>query len=154
MTHISSEQYNALLVKGAIKEPPPKRGNFEGVSIQTSMPPSVNNAYATVHGRRVLTREGRRFKESVSSMPELIKCRNTLPTWIAISIHLWLPLFYKNGKVRRFDASNRIKLLEDAVCEGLGIDDSRVIRLTVQKVDAKVEAVGVHIGVGLVEALK
>lgn len=106
------------------------------VELSTPMPPSVNNAYATVHGRRVLTREGREFKASATALVRKAAAGQCAPVWLTMTIRLYLPLCYKNGKVRRVDVSNRVKLLEDAVCEGLGVDDCRVRRLVVEKFDA------------------
>jgi len=101
------------------------------LTIQVPVPPSTNTAYATVHGRRVLTREGREYKASVTARI----ARWPKPRWLTMSITITMPLMFKNGTVRQFDASNRIKLLEDAVCEGLGIDDRWVRRLVVEKVE-------------------
>lgn len=99
------------------------------------MPPSVNHAYATVRGRRVLSREGKAYKAEVAARARRVADGRAAPLWLSLTITLRLPLLFKNGRVRKFDASNRIKLLEDALCEGLGVDDSRVLRLSVEKQD-------------------
>lgn len=99
--------------------------------LQVPVPPSVNEAYATVHGRRVLVSKGRDYKASVTA-----RCSPWgRESWLTMTITITMPLMFKNGRVRKFDASNRIKLLEDAVCEGLGIDDCWVRKLTVEKVE-------------------
>ena len=99
------------------------------------MPPSVNHLYVTArHGRRVLSTEGRKYKQAVKA--DLVPLENA-PEWLVLKIVLYMPLRYKNGKVRRFDVSNRIKILEDALCEGMGIDDSRVRELVITKTDCE-----------------
>jgi hypothetical protein len=108
---------------------------FGGWSVEVTMPPSVNHAYATVRGRRVLSAEGRAYKKQVREMFEHLATYK-MPVWFQLSIRLFVPLHYKNGPVRRFDASNRIKLLEDAVCEGAGIDDCRIRRVVAEKTNA------------------
>lgn len=100
-------------------------------TLHVPVPPSTNTAYATVHGRRVLTRDGRDYKASVTA-----RCSPWgRESWLTMTITITMPLMFKNGRVRKFDASNRIKLLEDAVCEGLGLDDCWVRKLTVEKVE-------------------
>lgn len=137
---VTREQYEAMKARGMIDEPKAKRVNrFVHYTAQVPMPPSVNHLYATVRGRRVLTKEGRKYKKLVSEMFEHLG-GDTMPVWFRLIIELRLPLYFKNGKVRKFDASNRVKVLEDAVCEGMGIDDSRVIQLVVTKQHACVES--------------
>jgi crossover junction endodeoxyribonuclease RusA len=97
------------------------------IALTTPPPPSLNHAYATVRGHRVLSKEGRAYKAEVA---QLLLGRQPLPSGarIGISLRLW----FKN-KQRR-DISNCVKLLEDALSDALGFDDCCVDRLLVERV--------------------
>jgi Holliday junction resolvase RusA-like endonuclease len=117
---------------------------FKGFKAQVTMPPSVNHAYFTgSHGRRVLSTEGKKYKAQVREMFCHLTPGSTI--WFTLRITLGMALYFKNGKVRTFDASNRIKLLEDAVFDAIGIDDSRVRRLEVEKTESDYEFAEVEI---------
>ena len=109
------------------------------------MPPSVNSCYFTDRrtGRRVMTKDGKVAKATIAARFQTVKVDPA--QWLRLEIILYLPLMYQNGKRRRFDASNRVKLLEDAVCEGLGVDDSAVLEILVRKVDAADYSVAVDV---------
>lgn len=53
------------------------------------------------------------------------------------------PWFHRNGKRRRVDASNLMKLLHDTICMRIGIDDSRVSEGSFASVDAVEEKIEV-----------
>ncbi len=95
----------------------------------TALPPSVNSLYATVKGRRVLSKAGREYKDSVGRqiMAENGAQRFTVASGdrLALTIRLYFP------DKRRADISNRVKVLEDALSEALHFDDCRVDRLLV-----------------------
>jgi Holliday junction resolvase RusA-like endonuclease len=99
------------------------------LTLTAPIPPSLNNAYTNGrgHGRRVLTKEGRDYKEYVASS---LLGTQPLPDGarIGLAIQLWFPT------KRRRDISNWVKLLEDALSEALGFDDCAVDRLLVERV--------------------
>jgi Holliday junction resolvase RusA-like endonuclease len=107
------------------------------LTLTVPVPPSLNNAYTNGrgHGRRVLTSEGRDFKDMVA---QLLLCRaepahgfelaiNQPKPRIALSVRLWFPT------KRRRDITNCVKLLEDALAETLGFDDCAVDRVLVER---------------------
>lgn len=49
------------------------------------------------------------------------------------------PWHHRNGKRRRVDASNLMKLLHDTICMRIGVDDSRVSEGSFASVDAESE---------------
>jgi Holliday junction resolvase RusA-like endonuclease len=89
------------------------------IALTTPLPPSLNNCYTNGrgHGRRVLTKQGRDYKEAVAEL--LLGRYQPLPSGarIGLSLRFW----FKNKQ--RTDISNRVKLLEDALSEALGFDD-------------------------------
>lgn len=112
-----------------------------------SVPPSVNHAYITVRNKRILTKDGQKYK-------------NETKTFIARNYPSQLTIFSKErqyavlvrvtlledavlckgfatgkveGRYKKLDATNRIKLLEDALAEAAGIDDRQNFVFTAVK---------------------
>lgn len=116
------------------------------LALDLPMPPSVNKAYATTRGgRRILTQAGKDYKRRVAtavaahcaSSPDLVFQETPLSLKICIYTETenkgWSKGKAKN-RYKRLDASNRVKLLEDAVFSVLGVDDCLVFNLQVQKI--------------------
>lgn len=99
------------------------------------MPPSLNNAYATVTikgvPRRVLSNVARSWKESATLIIRT-QCRiagfSIEPRQcFALVITLQAP------NMLQWDLDGKSKLLIDALCEALGIDDRYLIELKMTK---------------------
>lgn len=61
---------------------------------------------------------------------------------LRIEYTAYYPQWHRNGKRRRVDASNLMKLLHDTICMKIGVDDSRVSEgsfASVDSVDEKLE---------------
>ena len=100
------------------------------------IPPSINHHYATVNGRRVLSAEGRRFKTLVGRevICALAK-RKAGRRFLAVQNNSPLALdlrFYFASELRR-DIDGGLKITQDAVCEALGINDNRIVEVTLRK---------------------
>lgn len=98
------------------------------------LPPSINHQYATVQGRRVLSRSGREFKALVAE---------TVEDWlddhpccdVALFQRHYLALtimFYFASALRR-DLDGGLKIAQDALCEALGVNDNLVIEIHLSK---------------------
>jgi len=107
-----------------------------GLRLVLPLPPSINHQYATVQGRRVLSSAGRRFKVLVgqevlcalakrNSGPPLGQMRDGTP--LALDLR-----FYFESELRR-DIDGGLKITQDAVCEALGINDNRIVEVTLRK---------------------
>ena len=85
-----------------------------------ALPPSLNNAYMTVRGRRVMTREARDYKASVAAQVALQANVTgfTVParTPLVFTARFW---FARNNR----DGDNAVKLLQDAISEALDFND-------------------------------
>lgn len=100
------------------------------------LPPGINNQYATIGNRRVLSKEAARFKAAVRRLlrgspsaapysdPEL----EALKTGY---LGLYLE-FYFTTPLRR-DLDGGLKIAQDAICEALGLDDRRVVDIHLVK---------------------
>jgi len=111
------------------------------------LPPSINHQYATVQGRRVLSRSGREFKTLVAEAVE---------SWlddhprcdVALFQRHYLVLtitFYFTSALRR-DLDGGLKIAQDALCEALGVNDNLVIEIHLSKrVDRHCPRIEVHL---------
>ena len=107
-----------------------------GLRLVLPLPPSINHQYATVQGRRVLSSAGRRFKAVVGQ--EVLcalarrKSGHTLGQMLdGASLALDLR-FYFESELRR-DIDGGLKITQDAVCEALGLNDNRIVEVTLRK---------------------
>lgn len=100
------------------------------------VPPSVNHQYATVNGRRLLSSVGRAYKAQVGQLVWLKLAQSTHRSallarlqseWLALSIR-----FYFTSALRR-DVDGGLKIAQDALCEGLGINDNRIVETHLYK---------------------
>lgn len=100
------------------------------------VPPSINHQYATVNGRRLLSSAGRTYKTYVgqhvwlalAQSPARLSLHNRLRSGpLALSIR-----FFFASALRR-DLDGGLKIAQDAVCEGLGLNDNRIIETHLYK---------------------
>jgi len=113
--------------------PPTER---HAVALTLPLPPSVNHQYATVNGRRLLSSAGRAYKAQVGQLVWLKLARSAhraallarlQSEWLALSIR-----FYFTSALRR-DVDGGLKIAQDALCEGLGINDNRIVETHLYK---------------------
>jgi crossover junction endodeoxyribonuclease RusA len=104
--------------------------------LQLPLPPSINHQYATVNGRRVLSRGGRAFKSLVQE--EVVAWREQQPeaeALVALLQRHYLTLsitFYFVSALRR-DLDGGLKIAQDALCEALGVHDNLVVEIHLKK---------------------
>jgi len=108
------------------------------------VPPTVNNAYINFRGGRRASQSHTDFKLecqkwALGHYRELHRIRPLVSGKIlamGYSYHLQRSRLYtKKGGIKRFDVSNRIKLLEDSMCRMIQVDDSHVWVLKASKVE-------------------
>lgn len=97
--------------------------------------PSINSAYNGTR-RRFSSKEVKAFKKGLSEELKNFKVpfdlnSKKLDLNIYVSLPTWLT---KDGRIRRNDISNRIKVSEDTFFEALGIEDSSNWRVSATKV--------------------
>jgi len=111
-----------------------------------TVPPSANHAYANIRGtnKRVLSKDGRAYKTTTTAhiaqkyMREMKFFRKDQPYFMLV--RFWFLQIYNSGwpktaenRYKKLDVGNRLKLLEDALKEAAGIDDSQNLTLILQK---------------------
>jgi crossover junction endodeoxyribonuclease RusA len=108
----------------------------DGLLMTLPVPPSINHQYATVNGRRLLSSAGRMYKAHVGQQvwsalaqsplrTDLLRRLQTGP--LALSIR-----FFFTSALRR-DVDGGLKIAQDALCEGLGLNDNRIVETHLYK---------------------
>jgi len=116
------------------------------LSLTLPIPPSINKHYATVNGRRLLSSAGRAYKAQVGRQVWLALAQS--PVRISLMERLQSgPLafsvrFFFTTALRR-DLDSGLKITQDAICEGLGVNDNRIVEThlykTVDRMNPRVE---------------
>ena len=100
------------------------------------IPPGINEQYATVNGHRVSTAVARRFKQEVKKKLVALEREGVLSEELRERLrqgYLSLLLaFYFETPLKR-DLDGGLKIAQDALCEGLGLNDNRVVSIHLLK---------------------
>lgn len=116
------------------------------------LPPSINEQYATVEGRRVSSAGARRFKREVHETLRTLRSQGVLSPELEQRLqegYLALFLeFYFATPLRR-DLDGGLKITLDALCVALGVNDNRVVDIHLTK---RIDPLNPHLTVEL-EAL-
>ena len=100
------------------------------------IPPSINEQYATVNGRRVSTAIARRFKQHVHTRLTSLERDGMLPNELREHLRqsylsLFLAFYFETPLKRDLDGG--LKITQDALCEGLGLNDNRIVTIRLVK---------------------
>jgi crossover junction endodeoxyribonuclease RusA len=110
--------------------------DLRSISFTLPVPPSINHQYATVNGRRLLSSTGRSYKAQVGQLVWLTL--TSFPHRAALLSHLQSNVlalsirFYFTSALRR-DVDGGLKIAQDALCEGLGLNDNRIVETHLYK---------------------
>jgi crossover junction endodeoxyribonuclease RusA len=98
------------------------------IRLELPWPPSVNAMYANVRGRRVKTKEAKKYEKNVSQICLYNRVNRMFEGAIKVSIDAYPP------DRRRRDIDNILKSLLDSIQSG-GVykDDSQIIELSIRK---------------------
>jgi len=123
---------------------------------QMPMCPSINQAYKTILINRTIRRCAskalnefkKEFKDWVKKNPATVStARASLEGHEnALRLTLWFyfphdRIFTKKNAVKRLDVSNRVKIIEDSLCEALGFDDRVFFNINIFKVQSEKECI-------------
>jgi len=100
------------------------------------LPPSINEQYATIEGHRVSTSVARRFKKQVQDTLRALERQGMLPNELRNRFResylaLFLDFYFSTPLKRDLDGG--LKITQDALCEGLGLNDNRVVDIHLVK---------------------
>ncbi|HTI14482.1 MAG TPA: hypothetical protein VL461_07935 [Dictyobacter sp.] len=93
------------------------------------LPPGINEQYATVNGRRVSTTVARQFKRQVTSILHTLERQGHITEELRTLLrqhYLTLLLDFYFPTPHRRDLDGGLKITQDALCEGLHINNNRV----------------------------
>ncbi len=98
------------------------------------IPPGINEQYATVNGHRVSTAVARRFKQEVKKKLATLEREGVLHEEFRDRLRqgylsLLLEFYFETPLKRDLDGGLKI----DALCEGLGLNDNRVVSIHLLK---------------------
>jgi crossover junction endodeoxyribonuclease RusA len=100
------------------------------------LPPSINEQYATIEGHRVSTSVARRFKKQVQDALQTLERQGMLPNELRNRFResylaLFLDFYFSTPLKRDLDGG--LKITQDALCEGLSLNDNRVVDIHLVK---------------------
>jgi len=96
------------------------------------LPPSINEQYATIDGHRVSTVAARQFKRQVRDTLRSLEQQEILHEALRNSLRQsYLALYFATPLKRDLDGG--LKITQDALCEGLGLNDNRVVDIHLVK---------------------
>ena len=106
------------------------------LSLTLPIPPSINHQYATVNGRRLLSAHGRSYKalvgqEVMMALSRTSSRRTILEAFRTEELALCIRFFF-TSRLRR-DVDGGLKIAQDALCQGLGINDNRIVETHLYK---------------------
>lgn len=117
----------------SVREVEPSHVSF---ALTLPVPPSINHQYATVKGRRLLSSAGRNYKAQVGQLVWLSLAetpqRAALVSQLQASSLALTIRFYFSSALRR-DVDGGLKIAQDALCEGLGVNDNRIVETHLYK---------------------
>jgi crossover junction endodeoxyribonuclease RusA len=94
------------------------------------LPPSINQQYATVGGRRVLSKASRTYKKDVHKAVRRLRVEGVLSDALVTILRqgfigLFIDFYFETP--RRRDLDGGLKITQDAICDALGVNDNRVV---------------------------
>jgi crossover junction endodeoxyribonuclease RusA len=109
---------------------------IQRVRFTLPLPPSVNDQYTQVGKRRVLSKAHLAFKRKVRQKLHRLRVDEVITDdFVEMLQQGWIGLFfdfYFETPLRR-DLDGGLKITQDAILEGLGINDNRVVDLHLVK---------------------
>jgi crossover junction endodeoxyribonuclease RusA len=105
------------------------------------LPPGINQQYARVGNRRVLSKKSRAFKKGAARILRRLIFEGKLPDEFLQALRegyvgLFLD-FYFETPLRR-DLDGGLKIAQDVICDTLGINDNRVVDVhLVKRIDPR-----------------
>jgi crossover junction endodeoxyribonuclease RusA len=94
------------------------------------LPPSINQQYATVGNRRVLSKASRGFKKDVRKAIRRLRADGVISDAFVAALRqgfvgLFIDFYFETP--RRRDLDGGLKITQDAICDTLGVNDNRVV---------------------------
>lgn len=113
------------------------------------LPPGINQQYATVNGRRILSRASRSYKEQVAGIVQRLRSEGVISDALVAALRdgfvgLFIDFYFETPHRRDLDGG--LKIAQDAICEAIGLNDNRVVDVHLLK---RIDPLRPHIEVEL-----
>lgn len=113
------------------------------------LPPGINQQYATVNGRRVLSRASRGYKKEVARIVRRLRAEGQISEALVEALRegfmgLFIDFYFETPHRRDLDGG--LKIAQDAICEAIGVNDNRVVDVHLLK---RIDPLRPHIDVEL-----
>ena len=100
------------------------------------LPPGINQQYATVNGRRILSKASRKYKKEVAKAIRRLRAEGHLCDTLVTALRqgfvgLFIDYYFETPLRRDLDGG--LKITQDAICDALGINDNRVVDIHLVK---------------------
>lgn len=107
-----------------------KADDASRVRFKLPLPPGINQQYATVGNRRVLSKASRLYKKEVTGIIRRLRASGVISDALVLALRqgfvaLFID-FYFETPLRR-DLDGGLKITQDAICDALGVNDNRVV---------------------------
>jgi crossover junction endodeoxyribonuclease RusA len=94
------------------------------------LPPGINQQYATVHGRRVLSKASRTYKKDAGKAIRRLRADGVIGDALVAALRqgyvgLFIDFYFETPHRRDLDGG--LKITQDAICDALEINDNRVV---------------------------
>jgi crossover junction endodeoxyribonuclease RusA len=119
------------------------------VRFELPLPPGINQQYATVNGRRILSKSSRRYKKQVSRIIQGLRAGGIVSDDLVAALQegfvgLFIDFYFETPHRRDLDGG--LKITQDAICQALGVNDNRVVDVHLVK---RIDPLRPHIEVEL-----
>ena len=106
------------------------------LSLTLPLPPSINEQYATVNGHRISSKVAHHFKKQVLTVLHALERKGMLDDTLRNHFRqnylaLFLDFYFATPLKRDLDGG--LKITQDALCEGLGVNDNRIVDIHLVK---------------------
>ena len=118
------------------------------ITLTLPLPPSVNAAYCNVAGvGRVKTKKYKEWeKEAYEACLTQPKYELEGNEWLEADYTYYMPIWCKNGNIKRIDTSNREKCTSDFIEKIIpGFKDEKIKRIIMEKKDSELNEVEIKI---------
>ena len=113
------------------------------------LPPGINQQYATVKGRRVLSRASGKYKKHVRKIIRRLRVEGVISDELVAALRegfvgLFIDFYFETPYRRDLDGG--LKIAQDSICDALGVNDNRVVDVHLVK---RIDPLRPHIEVEL-----
>jgi len=118
------------------------------INIILPLPPSVNALYKNSNKGRIKTEAYKDFERSIWLQFIQMDKRYTIKwnNWLEVQYDVCLPCYTSKWKIKKVDLENYVKAVSDVLWKNIEwFDDSRIMRMILNKYDSKSKRVIVKI---------